>query len=416
MKLQHFIPKSKEKTYYSIPFEVPENVERITVGYDYKRPVRGALADFFPTNTIDIGLMDNEGNFLGWSGSAHKEIFVGEFASSDGYLQRKTVAGTWQILVGAYRIMDEGVEVTYNIEFTFRENRLLFGDLHIHTTASDGSLDAYSAGKLALKKGLDFVALANHNNFAENLHLPSLKNLTFIPAVEWTHYRGHMNFFGVAAPFENSFIANTKDEMRALIRHAKSKGAVISVNHPKCPFCPYLWDDDSAFDMMEIWNGPMTERNVKAIIWWTELLKTGRRIPICGGSDYHTPYGVTRLGKPVTGVYTPSRGAADIMNAISSGHAFVAGGVNGARPKLRYGEAMMGDTVSFDENKKLLIEISGLRSEDVILVTDNGERVIARKAAGDLSAEAAVDNIKFAYLMLKKRGFITAVTNPVYFQ
>lgn len=82
MKLQHFIPKSKEKTYYSIPFEVPENVERITVGYDYKRPVRGALADFFPTNTIDIGLMDNEGNFLGWSGSAHKEIFVGEFASS----------------------------------------------------------------------------------------------------------------------------------------------------------------------------------------------------------------------------------------------------------------------------------------------------------------------------------------------
>lgn len=77
---------------------------------------------------------------------------------------------------------------------------------------------------------------------------------------------------------------------------------------------------------------------------------------------------------------------------------------------------MMGDTVSFDENKKLLIEISGLRSEDVILVTDNGERVIARKAAGDLSAEAAVDNIKFAYLMLKKRGFITAVTNPVYFQ
>ena len=43
MKLKHFIPKSKEKTYYTLPFEVPDNVERITVRYDYKRPVRGAL-------------------------------------------------------------------------------------------------------------------------------------------------------------------------------------------------------------------------------------------------------------------------------------------------------------------------------------------------------------------------------------
>ena len=47
MKLMHFIPKSKEKTYYTIPFEVPENVERITVRYDYKRPRRGALQDTF---------------------------------------------------------------------------------------------------------------------------------------------------------------------------------------------------------------------------------------------------------------------------------------------------------------------------------------------------------------------------------
>ena len=416
MKLKHFIPKSKEKTYYTIPFEVPENVERITVRYDYKRPVRGALADILPTNTVDIGLADNNGDFLGWSGSAHKEIFVGEFGASAGYLQRRTEAGTWSIIVGAYRILDEGVEVEYDIEFEYRKKRLLLGDTHVHTTASDGALDAYELGKLALKKGLDFVALSNHNNYAENFCLPRFKNLTFVPAVEWTHYRGHMNFYGAEAPFANSFVVNTADEMRALAEHAKKSGALISVNHPKCRFCPYLWEDENVFDMVEVWNGPMSERNEKAILWWTEMLKRGRRIPICGGSDFHRPRGAVKLGNPVTGVYAESRGARDVLEALAHGHAFVTGGTRGARLLLSYGEASMGDVTSQHEGTPLRIEASGLRSENIFLVTDKGERAVEKNVRGDLKTEISVENIIFAYLIIKKRGRTTALTNPVYFR
>lgn len=60
-----------------------------------------------------------------------------------------------------------------------------------------------------------------------------------------------MNFFGAKAPFENSFIANTPEEMEKIINDARSLGAVISVNHPKCPFCPYKWSSMN-FDMIEV--------------------------------------------------------------------------------------------------------------------------------------------------------------------
>lgn len=74
MVIKHTITKDKEGQYYTIPFDVPENVTKITVTYDYYKPTMGLMGDLKPSNTIDIGLADERGNFLGWSGSAHKSI------------------------------------------------------------------------------------------------------------------------------------------------------------------------------------------------------------------------------------------------------------------------------------------------------------------------------------------------------
>lgn len=412
--ITHKIPKEKEGLYYTVPFDVPEGAVKVTVTYDYYKPTKGMLGDLKPSNTIDIGIMDEKGNFLGWSGSAHKTIYVGEYDSSAGYLCQKINAGKWGIIVGAYHVMSEGVEVTYNIDFEYDGEVLLFGDLHMHSTASDGALSAFELGKKAKENGLDFIGIANHNNFAENLALPHIDGLTFIPAVEWTHYKGHMNFFGVPAPFENSFIANTKEEMQSIIAHAKKLGAVISVNHPKCPICPYKWEDEDTFDMMEIWNGPMRPSNMKALEWWTELLKKGRQIPVVGGSDFHKDGQFAKLGSPVTAVYSPSRSAEDILNAIKNGKCFVTEDVNGIKLNLRYGSFSMGEMAGYDENTPLEIFSD---SKKVILVTDKGEKEICLT---DGKAEIKPEKIKFAYIKVCK-GFgklkrICAVSNPVYFK
>lgn len=413
IKITHHIPHEKEGKYYTVPFTVPENVVKITVSYNYFRTTKGFLADLKPSNTVDIGLMDEKGNFLGWSGSAHSTIFVGEFEASNGYLSKPINPGEWQIIVGAYHIMPGGVEVTYNIEFEYKSQVLLFGDLHIHSNASDGKFNAYELGAMAKGKHLDFIGLANHNNFAENLHLPHFDGLTFVPAVEWTHYNGHMNFFGISAPFENSFIANDKDEMQGIISHAKSLGAVISVNHPKCPICPYKWDDENAFDMMEIWNGPMRPSNKKAIEWWTSLLKQGRHIPIVGGSDYHRPRQLARLGNPVTAVYSESRGADDILDAIKNGNSFVTENADGIRLNLKYGGTVMGQTAK--HSKEFPLEIYS-NAKKVILVTDKGEKEITLTNG---VAKITLEKVLFAYVKAVKRfgrlKRICAISNPIYF-
>lgn len=412
--LHHHIPKDKEGTYYTIPFDVSENVEKITVSYEYFRKGGGILADLKPSNTVDIGLEDEKGNFLGWSGSAHKSVSVGEYDSSPGYLCQPVKAGKWKIIIGAYHIMPEGVDVTYNIDFKFKGERLLFGDLHIHTTASDGKLSAYEVGTLAKSIGLDFIGLANHNNFSENFCLPHIDGLTFIPAVEWTHYKGHMNFFGVANPFENSFVANAKEEMQELISNARSRGAVVSVNHPKCRFCPYLWEDENAFDMVEIWNGPMRKTNTDGIKWWTEMLCKGRKLPAVGGSDFHRSKSLARLGNPVTGVYSKSPAPKDILDAVRNGKAFVSDSVNGVRLNLKYGDTSMGDTAKYNSAIPLVAESNADR---LTLVTDKGERSIKLTQG---RAEIKLEKVKFAYVKAQK-GFgkmkrITAVSNPIYFE
>ena len=174
MVIKHMITKEKEGQYYTLPFDVPDGVVKITVSYDYYKPTSGMMGDIKPSNTIDIGLMDEKGNFLGWSGSAHKTIYVGEYDSSAGYLCQKINSGEWQIIIGAYHVMDGGVEVTYNIDFEYEGEVLLYGDLHMHSTASDGVFSAYELGKMAKEKGLDYIAIANHNNFSENLALPHI--------------------------------------------------------------------------------------------------------------------------------------------------------------------------------------------------------------------------------------------------
>lgn len=393
---------------------MPEKVVKITVSYDYYKPTKGAMGDIKPSNTIDIGLMDENGNFLGWSGSAHKTIYVGEYDSSAGYLCQKIKSGKWQIIIGAYHVMENGVEVTYNIDFEYEKELLLFGDLHMHSTASDGVFSAYELGRLAREKGLDFIGIANHNNFSENLSLPHIDGLTFVPAVEWTHYKGHMNFFGVPAPFENSFIANTREEMQAIISHARSLGAVISVNHPLCPVCPYKWEDEYAFDMMEIWNGPMRPSNIKAVSRWTELLKKGRQIPIVGGSDFHKEGQFTKLGNPVTAVYSKSRSATDILSATRQGNSFVTESKDGVRMSLTYGDCVMGQTAEYTEDIPLIIRSN---SDKLTLVTDKYEKEI-RVTGG--SVRVKTGNVKFAYVKALK-GFgklkrICAISNPIYFK
>ena len=424
MVIDHFISKEAQGTYYTVPFLVPEgDFTRVTIAYEYEGGV------------VDLGLNGPGGRFLGWSGGARSLIWVGAYSSTPGYPLVEVSPGEWSILVGAYKIPDDGVTVRYTINFHAKESRWYTGDLHMHSDASDGQHDIPTLAKKAKKKGLDFIAVSNHNNYNENFNLPTVPGLTLIPAVEWTHYKGHMNFYGVAAPFD-SFIANSEEEMEHVIATAKAKGAVVSVCHPKCAHCGYHWQNEDCFDLVEMWNGPMRKTNVDGLAWWHSLLLEGKKIPLIGGSDFHRERDPVRIGYPATKVYAASPGVEDILAAIVRGNAYVTASPNGVVLGLRAGGArdasatkvnqpgdysIMGDTVPFSDGLILDISANNLGLGMVVrLVTSEGTACEFR-GCGQVSRQVKIMSAwQFAYLVVVRRIFgverIAAVSNPVYFK
>ena len=416
--IRHLVKKSAEGRYYSIEFDVPEGVSSITVEYRYPRIARGGVPNL---NIVDLGLEDERGRFLGWSGSARKRVTVGEYDATPGYNMTPVRPGKWKILIGAYRIQPGGVPVIYTITFEEKRAQWLFGDLHVHSDASDGEYDIPTLAKMAKRQGLDFLSVTNHNNYAANLSLPQIPGLTLIPGVEWTHYKGHMNFYGVAQPFSNSFLANSESEMQCIIQQARQAGALISVNHPKCNLCPYLWQDDRCFDMMEIWNGPMRRVNINGIAWWTSLLSEGRKIPAVGGSDFHRSGQTVRLGHPVTAVYSSSRSAADILDAILHGHSYITSGINGVRLSLQCEGRSFGDSVSENGTHTVLFSAEKMpRGSRLELICDKGKLAYAAARNGCAKGRADVKGVRFVYLLASLSmtpfgRYPLAVSNPIYF-
>ena len=431
LRIQYFVGHEQEGRYLTVPFDMPPGVESLSLSYQYERHhgsetgvARGSFTPREEINIIDLGLIAPDGTQVGASGSDKLSIQISETNATPGYRASRLVPGEWRILLGAYKVAEDGVAVTYELTFTHKHLRLLKGDLHAHTLASDGVLTAKELGRHALRHGLDFQAITDHNQMVTADALPRIPGLTLIPGIEWTHYKGHANFTGVDEPYEGPFMANTPEEIAARFAAARERGALITLNHPFDESCPYLFDIDSLpFDCLEVWNGPMRVSNLRAIGLWHSLLAAGRKIPVCGGSDYHRSQLFLFLGGPTTCVYSPSAGASDILAALRSGHAYIVFAPDGPTLAMTAGEAILGDSVPFSKVKEMQINVKGLHAGDVLqAVTAQGSTPLLKaEADGDFRGCFIMDAPGFARVEVL-RGFVPGlpmlpalVSNPIYF-
>jgi hypothetical protein len=143
---------STKRTFYTSVQHA--RIESFTLTYSYQRRreseaqvENGVFISRTEINIIDLGLIAPDGSQVGTSGSDKLSVFISETSATPGYYPCKLTPGEWQIIVGAYKVAEEGVDVLYELAFTPKHLRLLKGDLHTHTFASDGVL---SIGELAL--------------------------------------------------------------------------------------------------------------------------------------------------------------------------------------------------------------------------------------------------------------------------
>lgn len=428
ISFQRLIRPEEERLYFTIPFEVPENIERLDITYTYPRHVESIVDGVVCSqerNIIDLALTAGDGEYVGASGSDRNHIFISSYESSQGYTAMPVVPGTWEIIVGAYQIAPEGVTVEYTIEMTEKTLRRFQGDTHMHTKGSDGVLSSEELVELCRQQHLDFAFITNHNNYSENFCLPRPADMTVIPGTEWTHYKGHAGFLGIKRPYRTPFCVNTPEEARAVIEEARAAGAMIVYNHPFCsPECGWKWGFDLApFDAIEIWNGPLMldNENTACLEWWHSELCKGKRIPVTGGSDFHRMRPLALPGIPTTCIYAMSRSPEDVLSALRAGHGYVKMDPNSPDLEVHAGDTILGDCAETGAEVEAMF--TGLRCGDVLrVITDRSvEEYVCPPNGKAMTVNFKHSEEKFVrfevsrYLSKGMPVVRVLVSNPIYF-
>ncbi len=461
--------KEQEKSYIHLPFDMPPGATQLKVEHTYSNRI-GSNPLLNGGNTLDLGVFDARGidfikaGFRGWSGSERSSFCIDLNEATPGYVPGPLLPGRWHVYLGLYKIAPEGCayEVKISIstgngavgqaapvlappepvrafsrngDLPFSRPRGLLapwlcGELHCHSWHSDGDSSATALVQLARERGLDFVAVSDHNTTASQRELAELHDpgLILIRGIEVTTYKGHFNVWGVEDWIE--FRVGSPQDMRAALQFAQARGAVTSCGHPK-PFGPD-WDYESVTDYhcVEVWNGPWTLLNQMALEFWTKQLQTGRRIPAIGGSDYHNRSHLAEVplrapGAPAVWVYVPGEPtSAAVLQAIRDGHVSLSPDIGGPFIDLRAGEessAMGGDILQLPANGKLAVQVRcrNAGGHRLVLLDQETELYGNRVSSDDavVSTEVlAQDSLYVRAELRTAEQDLVAMTNPIYLQ
>jgi len=162
-------------------------------------------------------------------------------------------------------------------------------DLHLHSRHSpDSTLAPAEIAKLAKARGLQAVAITDHNTVAGHGQMADAcktEGLLFLPGIEVTSLDGHVLAYGVKeAPKEGRTAAETIEEIHAL-------GGIASAAHPERVYTGLSTAvvRSARFDAVEAFNSQSAaHHNAQARKVAEEL-----RLPVTGGSDAHRPVRVS---------------------------------------------------------------------------------------------------------------------------
>jgi len=340
------------QTYREVPFKVPAGTTAVTVEFSYTGKDQKSV--------IDLGLRDPE-RFRGWSGGNKSRFTVTETWATPSYLPGPLPAGAWKLILGVPNLRKDGraeytAKVTLDHDPTFHGFAAAplktgpgwyRGDLHMHTEHSDGSCASrtgqrtpcplFKTLEAATARGLDFVAVSDHNTSAHFQDLAELQgyydDLLLIPAREITTFRGHANVFGVTGPLDFQLGSPRLPTVARLLEQVEAAHGLISLNHPALPSgeacmgCGWTWDTDYArIPAIEAINAGNSGGPLSGIGFWEQRLNAGFHITAVGGSDNHDA-GVDParggVGVPTTVVHAQNLSQDAILAAIRAGHVFV---------------------------------------------------------------------------------------------
>lgn len=205
----------------------------------------------------------------------------------------------------------------------------LRGNLHTHTTKSDGQREPQAVVDDYAARGYDYLMISDHDIFMSVAELSGLnaKGMVMIPGNEISRNGPHLLHVG-----GNAFVEPLAERQQVILNSNKDAGGFIIVNHPNwrtdfnhCPMhCLREW---VGYAGIEIYNGVISrlDGSPYATDKWDMLLSSGRKCWGYANDDSHASTGDVELGWNT--VYTNDRSSRGITEALRTGRFYASTGV-----------------------------------------------------------------------------------------
>ncbi|MEO8115610.1 MAG: CehA/McbA family metallohydrolase, partial [Phenylobacterium sp.] len=424
-------------------------------------------------SVIDVGLRDPQ-RFRGWSGGAKARFTLSEAEATPSYLPGPIPAGTWKLVLGVPNLR-KAAQARYTARISFDRGPTFAGfaeaplkagpgwwrgDLHTHTAHSDGSCPSrrgvrvpcpvFRTLEAAAARGLDFIAVSDHNATSQNQALRELAldfdDLLLIPAREITTFQGHANVYGLTGPLDFQLGGPRAPTLATLQAELEKAHGLIAINHPGLPSgelcmgCGWTAPDTnfSRIQAIEVVNGGALAQSggvdglFSGIAFWEARLNAGLRITAVGGSDNHDPSldpaKPSAVGYPTTVVHASELSQSAVLSATRAGHVFV--DVTGSRDRLLEvtansgtARAEMGDSLIAPEGASvhMTIHVTNATSGNLSIVGDGPKPKLAAAALASAEETRSFDvtsDGRRHWLRVDVRGpdgRLWLLGNPIYF-
>ncbi|NBE94766.1 hypothetical protein FE391_26800 [Nonomuraea sp. KC401] len=370
--------------YLHCPLDVPDGVGELELVLEYDK-----IVDVVQIYAV---LLEPDGTFRGHvqcpggPGPRRLVIRVGTDGAGPGCVAGPVPAGRWTVRLdldrhkapAPYTLTVHATPATGAAPATRsagREARLrepiggtgwYRGELHSHSTHSDGRRPVADLVRAARGAGLDFLAVTDHFTAA---HWPDLDHhiddrddrdhdgrdrrdddrgrggVVLLHSMELTSHRGHANLHGLTR-WVDTYVDRPGHTMVDVAADVHEQGGLVCVNHAFSGDQAWRrfdtpWD---AVDLIEIAHLQQGANNDAQIGLWDRLLTSGHRVIGVAGSDCHDPSDPEQaLGQVVTVVHADEGSERGVVDGLRRGRVYV---WRGADIDMQVNGAPMGGTAT----------------------------------------------------------------------
>lgn len=312
---------------------------------------------------------------------------------------------------------------------------------HNHSNYWDGKQALTYMQQKAILANLDAMALTDHNTMRGTRSPEFLKpppGLLMVRGMEWNAFREHgdavVGHAGLLGMLDDSPMA-TGMGLNDMLAEATRRKATVVVNHPFCKHNEWTQaKPDPRVHGVEVWNGWWARvqpimNNHKALAWWDQALRDGRRLTATSGTDNHGQW-YESIDRVVTMVFASEPTEAALLEGFRAGRATITASPTAGRIYLEADanedgvfEAMMGDVVAPPASGQLKVRarVVGGSGKQVVFYTATGRQSIQ-------TAKGADATVNFSVKLRPGRDYVraelrnhphlstsmTAVANPIY--